>query len=599
MKKGLISFSMLLLFIIFSSQAFGQQPADGENQYKLAAVNPRFLGADTLEQSVGRGIWVAHDPDLDNDGKPEIIITKYWRGGRVLVFEMVDDNKMEFVWASKPLEENSSGGGSTPRSVTVGDFDNNGRQEIVFQVGYNPNDSTDAANRGIYFYEWTGEDNDYGTEPIYKLKFEDIDTNFKEVSVGRTENGMRIQDIDGDGKNEFLFPPRAFNFKVAKLYIMEVASGTFADGNASIKNEYVYEDMVNAIPPVDGYVPCGTEIGDVDNDGFDEIIVAGWTNIQAGAGLGFIQIDGPDSYTPGSIIPIADFSAFVVKAKPLFTMVNGNPVIYLHGTNAGTGESKMWVVEGIVADNFVDASNAKELMSGVGYWSAWALGDQDHPTNSAGDGLDLYLYGGGGRLLDIEYDGSGDVTQASSYSTTQIINLNDIYDNVGGLFNDVYTYPGMDLDNDGNRDLVASYKGSGVDSLNGELFARNAYHIFFFEWGDSTQSKDLVTSVPQLQPLTIITPEDYRLHQNYPNPFNPTTTIAFDLPLEKKISLKIFNTMGREIKTLIDNHVYQPGTHNIVWDGTDNNGNEVASGNYIYKLYFGNFSKSKIMSLIR
>ncbi len=599
MKKLLWAFSIVLFLNIFITNSFAQQPADGENRYKLAAVNPRFLSPDTLEASVGRGIWVAHNPDLDNDGKPEILITQYDKGGRILVFEVVGDDQIEYVWSSKILEENGTGGGSTPRSVTTGDFDNNGKQEIVFQIGFSPDDSTDAANRGIYFYEWTGNDNDYGTEPAFKLQFEEIDPNFATVSVGRTESGMLIRDIDGDGKNEFLFPPRAFNFNVAKLYIMQAASGTFSEGNIIIENEYVYEGMVHAIPPIDGYVPVGTDIGDVDNDGLDEIIVAGWTNIGAGAGLGFIQIDGPDSYTPGSVIPVADFSAFVVKAKPLFTVVNGNPAIYLHGTNAGTSESKMWVVEGIFADSFVDASNVKEINSGVGYFSAWALGDQDHPTNSAGDGLDLYLYGGGGKLLDIEYDGSGDITQPGSYTTTQLIDLNQIYDNIGGLFNDVYTFPGMDIDNDGLRDLVAVYKGSGVDTLNGASFSENGYHIFMFEWGDSSQALDIVSSVPQIKPFTIITPEDYRLDQNYPNPFNPATSISFSLPLEKTISLKIYNSIGQEVKTLINNRMYQAGSHNIIWNATDKYGNRVASGVYIYKLTFGNFSKSKPMTLLQ
>ncbi len=603
MKKLLWAFSILYFFILFINNSFAQQPADGENRYKLAAVNPRFISPDTLEASVGRGIWVAHDPDLDNDGKPEILITQYDKGGRILVFEVVGDDKIEFVWSSKTLEENGAGGGSTPRSVITGDFDNNGKQEIVFQIGYSPDDSTDAANRGIYFYEWTGNDNDYGTEPIFKLQFEDIDSNFATASVGRTESGMLIRDIDGDGKSEFLFPPRAFNFSVAKLYIMQAASGTFSENNIIIENEYVYEEMVDALPisPTisDGYVPVGTDIGDVDNDGLDEIIVAGWTNVQAGAGLGFIQIDGPDSYTPGSIIPVANFSAFVVKAKPLFTVVNGNPVIYLHGTNTGTSESKMWIVEGILADNFVDASNVKEIFSGVGYYSAWALGDQDHPTSSAGDGLDLYLNGGGGKLLDIEYDGSGDITQSGSYTITQLINLNQIYDNMGGLFNDVYTSPGMDIDNDGFRDLVAVYKGSGEDTLNGTSFSENGYHIFMFEWGDSTNSKDIITSVPEIKPVTVITPEDYRLEQNYPNPFNPTTSITFSLPLEKTISLKIYNSLGQEVKTLINNRMYQAGSHNIIWNATDKYGNRVASGMYIYKLKFGNFTKSKTMTLLQ
>ncbi len=589
----------VLVFFCGSAILIAQQPADGENEFRLAATNLRSTGGDTLTSDAGRGIWVASNPDLDGDGLPEILVTDYQKGGRVFVYEMIGNNTLEFVWASPPLNDSLAGGGSTPRSVTTGDFDNNGRQEIIFPIGYFASDSLQFATRGIYFYEHTGNDNDYGTAPVFKLTYEFIDSAFATVNTGRTENGLRVQDIDGDGKSELLFPPRSFNFNVAKLYILEVESGTLAGGDAVIDKEYVYEEMVNAIPP-DGYVPVGTEIGDVDNDGFDEIIVAGWTNISAGAGLGFIQIDGPDSYTPGSVVTLANFSAFVVKAKPIFTMVNGTPTIFLHGTNASTSSSKMWVIEGLVSDAFVSDSDISEVMSDVGFWSAWDLGDQDHPTNSAGDGLDLYLYGGSGRLLDIEYNGTGLLSDPNSYTITELYNLANVYDNLGGLFNDIYTYPGMDLDDDGVRDIVAAYKGSTVDTLDGVSLRKDGFHIFFWEWGDSATSIHPGQLDPTaIKPLDIITPDDYELSQNYPNPFNPSTTIEFALPLNKQVSLKIYNSLGQEVRTLVDNEQLAPGKYAVQWDGRDNRGNEVASGVYIYTLRFGNFSKSMKMTLLR
>ncbi len=591
------------LFVLFMLMINLQaQPAAGENEYKLSAVNPRATGIDTIDADAGRGIWVAHDPDLDNDGKPEIIVTDYQLGGRVYVYEVIGDNQLELVWVSPVLDSLQPGGGSTPRCVTTGDFDNNGKQEIIFPIGYSATDSTSLANRGIYFYEWTGNDNDYGTEPAFKLKYESIDSGFANVNVGRTENGIRVQDIDGDGRNELLFPPRAFSFAVAKLYILQVTSGTFAGGDAVIENEYVYEDMVQ--PPIlypDGYIPVGTEIGDIDNDGKDEIIVAGWTNIAAGAGVGFIEISGPDTYTPGSIVKLADFSAFVVKAKPIFAVVNDRPVIYLHGTNAGSGESQMWIMDGIVSDQFVTDANIYPLFKNVGWWSAWALGDQDHPTEGPGDGPDLYIYGGSGRILDIEYKGSGDVTDPNNYTVKEIYNLANYYDHLEGLFNDFYTYPGMDLDNDGLRDIVAAYKGSGADSLAGISLRKNGFHVFFFEWGDSTQSIDLGKIITDIgvHEAKIITPDDYVLSQNYPNPFNPSTTIEFSLPIRKSISLIIYNNLGQVVRTLINNQTYPAGTYHVQWDGKDDQGNPVASGIYIYKLIFGNFSKAKSMTLIR
>ncbi|RMF57355.1 MAG: VCBS repeat-containing protein, partial [Calditrichaeota bacterium] len=159
-------FGILVSFLVMMP-LLAQPPANGENEYRLAGVNPRSTGGDTLTANAGRGVWVAHDPDLDNDGLPEILVTDYSDGGRVFVYEVIGNDLLEFVWASKRLDTDP-GGGSTPRSVTTGDFDNNGKQEIIFPIGYFATDSVDLANRGIYFYEWTGNDNDYGTDPVYK-----------------------------------------------------------------------------------------------------------------------------------------------------------------------------------------------------------------------------------------------------------------------------------------------------------------------------------------------------------------------------------------------------------------------------------------------
>jgi hypothetical protein len=598
-KRFVIAF--VFIISVFMIAGLFAQPANGENEYRLAGVNPQSSGADTIDADAGRGVWVASNPDLDNDGKPEILVTEYSDGGRIFVYEVVGNDMLEFVWASKKLSPGISGGGSTPRSVTTGDFDNNGMQEIIFPIGYTATDSLQFANRGIYFYEWTGNDNDYGDEPTFKLTYEFVDSSFEFINTGRTESGLRVLDVDGDSKNELLFPPRSFSFDVAKLYIMQVNSGTLAGGDAVIDTEYVYTKMVQdpVIAP-DGYVPVGTDFGNVDLDANNEIVVAGWQNIGAGAALGFIEVTGPDSYTDGSVVRLADFSAFVVKANPIITEVNGDPVIYAHGTNAGTSESQMWILQGIVSDQFVTSANVSELFPNLGFWSAWALGDQDHPTNDPGDGLDLYLYGGSGRFYDVEYDGSGDVTDTNSYDVTQVYDLADEYDVVGGLFNDFYTYPGMDLDGDGLRDVVTSYKGSSIDTLAGQSLAANGFHAFFFEWGDSSQSISLA-GIVDIQPkaLTIITPDDYQLEQNYPNPFNPTTNIRFSLPISKTISMKIYNSLGQEVRTLINNENYNTGTHTIQWDGLDNNGNRVASGVYVYSLKFGNFSKSMKMTLVR
>jgi len=74
---------------------------------------------------------------------------------------------------------------------------------------------------------------------------------------------------------------------------------------------------------------------------------------------------------------------------------------------------------------------------------------------------------------------------------------------------------------------------------------------------------------------------------NYPNPFNPTTTISFCIELEEQFELIIYNIQGERIRNFSNHFITQSGNHSIVWDGTDQNGNQVASGIYFYKLKVG------------
>ncbi|MCA9732113.1 MAG: T9SS type A sorting domain-containing protein [Deferribacteres bacterium] len=93
-------------------------------------------------------------------------------------------------------------------------------------------------------------------------------------------------------------------------------------------------------------------------------------------------------------------------------------------------------------------------------------------------------------------------------------------------------------------------------------------------------------------------PETFRLLQNYPNPFNPQTTIAFSLPQPEHVQLKIYNILGQEIATLIDQKM-AAGDHIQVWQGLDNRKNPVASGVFFYKLKAGKFKAVKKMAVVR
>ncbi|HBY19340.1 MAG TPA: hypothetical protein DEH00_09260, partial [Candidatus Marinimicrobia bacterium] len=92
---------------------------------------------------------------------------------------------------------------------------------------------------------------------------------------------------------------------------------------------------------------------------------------------------------------------------------------------------------------------------------------------------------------------------------------------------------------------------------------------------------------------------DYKLAAAYPNPFNPTTVIEFTLPVNKEISLIVYNELGQEVTRLIDGKTYQKGSYSVTWNGTNALGKEVASGVYFYSLKYGNFTKTRKVTYLK
>ncbi len=85
----------------------------------------------------------------------------------------------------------------------------------------------------------------------------------------------------------------------------------------------------------------------------------------------------------------------------------------------------------------------------------------------------------------------------------------------------------------------------------------------------------------------VVIPTQFELSQNYPNPFNPTTKISYALPQNAFVNIKVYDMLGREVKSLVNNEMLA-GNHSIEWNGVDNSGNKVASGAYIYRISAGN-----------
>ena len=88
--------------------------------------------------------------------------------------------------------------------------------------------------------------------------------------------------------------------------------------------------------------------------------------------------------------------------------------------------------------------------------------------------------------------------------------------------------------------------------------------------------------------LAILPPTTFDLYQNYPNPFNPTTTIGYQLPVESRVRLTIFNLLGQEVAILVDEEC-PAGFHTQIWDASG-----LPSGVYVYRLAAGGNGRGRI-----
>jgi hypothetical protein len=107
-------------------------------------------------------------------------------------------------------------------------------------------------------------------------------------------------------------------------------------------------------------------------------------------------------------------------------------------------------------------------------------------------------------------------------------------------------------------------------------------HIVTAQYASFTGINDITAAV-----------NSFNLKQNYPNPFNPATNIGYQIPSGGHVTIRVYDMLGREVKTLINE--YKPaGSHNV-----DFNSGSLSSGTYIYRIVTGDYTASRKMVLVK
>ncbi len=135
-------------------------------------------------------------------------------------------------------------------------------------------------------------------------------------------------------------------------------------------------------------------------------------------------------------------------------------------------------------------------------------------------------------------------------------------------------------------------EGQVLESISGIFnFSFGTYKVQIRGLPDLGQTVGIVDDIK-------INPYSYQLYENFPNPFNPETQIRFEIGARENVQILIYDILGRQIRYLV-NEQYSPGFHVVNWDGTNETGQPVSSGMYIYLLKAGDYMADKKMLFVK
>ncbi len=600
---------ILTLLVVIAGAALAQVTVS--RAYNVPGSDAVLSGISSV-----RGAAVGHD--IDGDGKKEIAVTNYLDQGHVHVFEVIGDDSLELVWSSNTLS--SGGGGSTPRYVAFGDLDNDGRGEVIFQ----------SNNVGVLVYEWdgvTGSDNygDSASAIIGSAIF---------AGLGGNAEYFEVTDVDGDGDNELLIAYNGSSNDLDRYYVVSATGdwNTNDPGFSSFTLEYQALRTELADWGIGGGSPYAMISAQFDGTGNKEILIHNWNlkNISpmivpsantyqladTNGGKGNLYLSAPNDF-------VALFGGVAADVN-----MDGREEVYLPSYRGSSTEPAYFHVvnyEGSENTSKVDTFNvtALDLSSVMGgnaittFGAGW--GDIDGDGKREVYTSSVYPY----NLVAIEFQG-GDIRnpanwtpevlyagEADMYSAIKITDSAGVVDTmltVQSAFASKIVGMNFDLDGDGKQDIVLPYQATN-DSITVTTLTWNGSTTQFDtvitkvvnpkNWGLRVVEGSAVSTGVEVKDWTVITPEQYQLEQNFPNPFNPSTAIRFTLPVQQRISLKVYDLNGRLVRTLVNAEEYAAGSAEIVWDGRNSAGQTVASGTYFYTLSWGNFAKTMKMTLLK
>ena len=197
-------------------------------------------------------------------------------------------------------------------------------------------------------------------------------------------------------------------------------------------------------------------------------------------------------------------------------------------------------------------------------------------------------------IYGVQFDLAYDASDLSNPQITSLVNSADVYSKViepGKARVIMFSMQGDKIMS--SSDNVASIINISFDTNNAQNPDISISNLILA--GSNGVSVDCVKDATYEGNLM---PEETSLGTNYPNPFNPSTTIPFDITQAGNVTLSVYDMSGALVKTLTSDYK-EPGSYKLVWNALNNDGQQVASGQYILKMSAPNYSNTLKMTFIK
>jgi hypothetical protein len=499
------------------------------------------------------------------------------------------------------------------------DFDGDGLPEI-YMCNNNMIDRADELIPRLYKFEW---------DPVSET-WENVWMAISDIPLQNTWPALTWGDLDGDGKPEIYWGPvnyfDATNTNPPRILVYEYPG----DGS----------DDMGVSDGLGGFLPNAQwTITDAENlnlrpirflieniDGQDKLLFADRAAASGGYHYGVVSVDDIPDFGGGTETWTLEASglddeiltgtgnkwdiAFVNNVLYLF---DGNGIVFpvkYDGENwvslpgqSNIGDENASFKGSVTYD--IDNDGIDEIVLGSWFSAKVYVLVQDSDTLLSFEIADLSTLGGarlnGAAVGDLNGNGLPDFVFGTRNPSTP---NNSVYkvSYLGGDITDPASYESSIIDSL----LVPSPTGVGGDldviavaNIDGDPADEVLYTMGYSRGVANDTTANVAIVELEFTPVSvklvdINIPEHFYLDQNYPNPFNPVTTIKFGLMAEMVVELKVFDVLGREVMTLINNDLLQAGSYDVTFDAS-----RLASGSYIYTLKVGETMLSKKMILLK